>query len=220
MIAIDNNHWELCDSHCSRCFPWIFLYNPLNKYHKLDVIISYSCRNWAIARLSNLQNTRQSQALYPHFQAVVEIFNAHQISTWNPSFPRLPCNYAGLVGRSDYLPRSAVMMWVISGWNIKEWLYLLHCWWECKLVQPLWRTVGRLLKNLEINLPGACQVIQSCPTLCDPMDYSPPRSSVYGILQARILEWVAMPSSRGFSWPRDQTHIYHISWVSRWVLYH
>ena len=46
-----------------------------------------------------------------------------------------------------------------------------------------------------------------CPTLCDPMD-SPPGSSVRGVLQARILEWVTMPSSRGFSWPRDQT------WVS------
>ena len=37
-------------------------------------------------------------------------------------------------------------------------------------------------------------VAQSCPTLCDPMDYSPPDSSVHGILQARILEWVAIPS--------------------------
>ena len=42
-------------------------------------------------------------------------------------------------------------------------------------------------------------------TLCDPMDCSPPGSSVHGILQARILEWVAMPSSRGSSQPRDQT---------------
>ena len=47
--------------------------------------------------------------------------------------------------------------------------------------------------------------LQSCLTLCDPMDCSPPGSSVHGILQARILEWVAMPSSRGSSKPRDQT---------------
>ena len=47
-------------------------------------------------------------------------------------------------------------------------------------------------------------VIQSCPTLCDLMDCSPSGSSVHGILQARILEWVAMPSSRGSSWPRGQ----------------
>ena len=48
----------------------------------------------------------------------------------------------------------------------------------------------------------------SCPvmsTLCDPMDYSPPGSSVHGILQARILEWVAIPFSRGSSQPRNQT---------------
>ena len=44
---------------------------------------------------------------------------------------------------------------------------------------------------------------QSCPTLCDPMDRSPPGSSVLGILQARILEWVAMSSSGGSSRPRD-----------------
>ena len=47
--------------------------------------------------------------------------------------------------------------------------------------------------------------LQSCLTLCDPMDCSLPGSSVHGTLQARILEWVAMPSSRWFSWPRDRT---------------
>ena len=47
--------------------------------------------------------------------------------------------------------------------------------------------------------------IQSCPTLCDPMDCSLPGSSVHGILQMRILEWVAIPFSRGFSWFRDWT---------------
>ena len=47
--------------------------------------------------------------------------------------------------------------------------------------------------------------LQSCPTLCDPMDHSPPGSFVHGILQARILEWVAMPSSKGSSQPRDWT---------------
>ena len=45
--------------------------------------------------------------------------------------------------------------------------------------------------------------LQSCLTLCDLMDYSLPGSSVHGILQARILKWVAMPSSRGSSQPRD-----------------
>ena len=46
-------------------------------------------------------------------------------------------------------------------------------------------------------------VAQSCPTLCDPMDSGPPGSSVHGTFQARILEWVAIPFSRGSSQPRD-----------------
>ena len=48
-----------------------------------------------------------------------------------------------------------------------------------------------------------CLVTKSCPTLCNPIEYSQSVSSVHGILQARILEWVAMPSSRGSSQPRD-----------------
>ena len=61
-----------------------------------------------------------------------------------------------------------------------------------------------------LNCKCACvlaKLLQSCLTLCDPMDCSLPGSSVHGILQARILEWVAMPSSRGPSRPRNQTPI-------------
>ena len=50
-------------------------------------------------------------------------------------------------------------------------------------------------------------VTQSCPTLCIPMDCSLPGSSVRGILQARIVEWVAIPFSRESSQPRNRTHI-------------
>ena len=50
-----------------------------------------------------------------------------------------------------------------------------------------------------------CSVAQSCLTFCNPMDCSPPGSSVHEIFQARILEWAAMPSSRGSSYPRDLT---------------
>ena len=49
------------------------------------------------------------------------------------------------------------------------------------------------------------------------MDSDPAGSSVHGILQARILEWVAMPSSRGSSWLKDQTHVSYISCIGRWV---
>ena len=51
------------------------------------------------------------------------------------------------------------------------------------------------------------EVGQSCPTLCDPIDYSLLGSSVHGIFQARVLEWVAISFSRGSSWPRDRTQV-------------
>ena len=51
------------------------------------------------------------------------------------------------------------------------------------------------------------EVAQSCPTLCDPVDCSPLGFSIHGILQARILEWVAISFSRGSSWSRDQTQV-------------
>ena len=57
--------------------------------------------------------------------------------------------------------------------------------------------------SLQIIVCVCVLFAQSCLTLCDPMDCSPPGSSVRGIFQARILEWVAMPFSRGSSQPRD-----------------
>ena len=62
--------------------------------------------------------------------------------------------------------------------------------------------------------------VQPCLTLCDPMDCSPPGSSLHGIHHARILEWVAMPSSRGSSQIWDRTHVSCVSCFGRQVLYH
>ena len=62
-----------------------------------------------------------------------------------------------------------------------------------------------------MNMYQFSPVAQSCPTLCNPMDCSPPGSSIHGILQARILEWVAISSSRGSSRPRDRTQVSHIA---------
>ena len=80
----------------------------------------------------------------------------------------------------------------------------------------LWHTPGHH------SYPCACmraQSLQSCPTLWDAMDCSPPGSSVHGILQARILEWVARPSSRGSSRSKDLIRISWVSCTGRWVLY-
>ena len=70
--------------------------------------------------------------------------------------------------------------------------------------QSNWATVGLQQNPSNTNGPRGRHNWAS-PILCDPMDCSLLGSSVCGILQARILEWVAMPSSRGSSWPRDQT---------------
>jgi len=59
-----------------------------------------------------------------------------------------------------------------------------------------------------------------CLTLCDQMDCSPPGSSVHGIYQARILEWVAISSFMRSFQPRNQTHIPCISHIDKWILYH
>ena len=62
---------------------------------------------------------------------------------------------------------------------------------------PFWCTYSHYLKQHERSAPAAAtKSLQSCPTLCDPIDGSPPGSSVHGIFQARVLEWVAFV----FSW--------------------
>ena len=63
-----------------------------------------------------------------------------------------------------------------------------------------------------------CEYAQSCPTLYNPINCSPPGSSIRGILQARILEWIALSSSRGSSRPRDQNFVSYVSCIGRWIL--
>ena len=62
-------------------------------------------------------------------------------------------------------------------------------------------------------------VAQSCLTLCGPMDCSLPLFSVRGVFQVRILEWVAISYSGGSSGPRDQTRVFCVSWIGRWILH-
>ena len=83
------------------------------------------------------------------------------------------------------------------------------------MVASIWMCIYKYMYNAYACMHA--KSLQLCPTLCDPMDCSLPGSSVPGILQARILEWIAMPSSRGFSQPKDGTCI---SCIGRQVLYH
>ena len=84
-----------------------------------------------------------------------------------------------------------------------------------------WLKSHQLRMITMIILPSCVHAysLQLCPTLWDPMDCSLPGSSIHGILQARILEWVAMPSSRGSSQPRVETMSLLVSCIGRHVLY-
>ena len=74
---------------------------------------------------------------------------------------------------------------------------------------PVTMSVGKLQNSESVNVSTCLHAksLQSCLTLCNPLDSSSPGSSVHGILQARILEWVAVPFWRGSSQLRDRTHI-------------
>ena len=63
-----------------------------------------------------------------------------------------------------------------------------------------------------------CVHVLALSNSCDPVDCSPPGSSVHGIFQAKILEWVAIFSSRGSSQPRNWTHMSYVSCIGRWIL--
>ena len=78
-------------------------------------------------------------------------------------------------------------------------------------------TNSQTLKNIILYYRFVLSCIR---VFCDPTDCNSPGSSVCGILQARILESVAISSSRGSSQPKDQTYISCISCTGRWILYH
>ena len=85
-------------------------------------------------------------------------------------------------------------IFLTQGWN-QHLLCLLHCQAGSLPLAPL---INKRLLNAYWFQALGCVYTQSCLTLYDPMDYSPPGSSAHGIFQARILEWIAISSSRGF----------------------
>ena len=89
----------------------------------------------------------------------------------------------------QYDPRSPLFFFLKDPWGVRD-----HGFSKANPYPP---KAGFTVKQ---HVPA--KSLQWCLTLCSPMDRSPPGSSVHGILQARTLEWVAMPSSRGSSWPR------------------
>ena len=101
--------------------------------------------------------------------------------------------------RANYGRKGQVeAFWMASTYQYSKKKATPHLWnWKCKSV--------------------SCSVVM---TLFDAMNCSLPGSSVHGILQAKKLEWVPIPFSRGSSQPRDSTHISYVSRIGRQVLYH
>ena len=108
----------------------------------------------------------------------------------------------------------SVVMYGCESWTIKKAecqridAFELWCW--RRLLRVPWtarRSNQSILEEISpgCSLEGEGEVAQSCPTLCNPMDSSQPGSSIHGIFQARILEWIAISFSRGSSRPRDRT---------------
>ena len=105
---------------------------------------------------------------------------------------------------------SCIAGWLFTVWTTSGARYVCmlsrfsHVWLKSQTGKHLW---FKSCKIIIFIMKVETLVSQSCPILCDPMDYNPLGSSVHGILQARILESVAIPSSTGSFWPRDRTHI-------------
>ena len=134
--------------------------------------------------------------------------------------------YKYLNGSSAFKARQWQRSSFLTFCQFAQWNMILLASVLCKMLSPLFSIVKRatfplkvqwrrLLGSLGIYVCTLAKSLQSCLTLCDPVDCSPLGSSVHGILQARILEWVAISFSRGSSWLGDQTHI---SCISRWII--
>ena len=108
-------------------------------------------------------------------------------------------------------------------------IFINHWAWLTQAERQWMRVEARALRwpvaslSKDVTRTGLClraKLLQSSLTLCNPLDRKPGRLLCRGILQARILEWIAIPSSRASSQPRGQAHTPSVSCIGRQVLYH
>ena len=189
--------------------------NLLN--NTLHWLISFHC---FICSASYSAGHCESLSIYSFTEGLVAVAAGSAVSRWpsvvNPfrkclSYRELPCSRTHLAGEA-YIQRL-----IDAGlWRLRAILAKVRTTWRVTLAWELSAELAQVVAEPHcVSLPpdhscflSACMLICS---LCHPMDCNPLGSSVHGILQARILEWVAMPSSRGSSRPRGQTCI---SWGS------
>ena len=104
----------------------------------------------------------------------------------------------------------SIFFWDSVGWTISSKSEDPNC----------LRVKGLVFQSFNFSILADGECAQSCPTLCDLMHCNPPCPSIHGILQARILEQVAISYSRGSSPPRNQIQVSSVSCIGRWILYH
>ena len=119
-----------------------------------------------------------------------------------PGVKNLPCNAENRV--------SVLVKWESTYLGATD--SMCHYYWALRTTKDLAAATKTHIMHARAKL------LQTCLTLCNSMDHSTPGSFVHGILQARILEWVAVSSSRGSSQWRNWAHISYVSCIDRWVL--
>ena len=156
---------------------------------------------------------------------LVGIHNGH----WTPSHCAHPRGHPHNPSHTSFSWNSILLYLFLAAHYRRVSVHL--CFWSSLSQIIIWMDVLRFWKingfslccnsatwPIKFGVSVHAKLLQLCSTLCDPMDCSLPGSSVHGILQARILEWIAMLSSRGSSQPTDQTWVSYISCIGRQVL--
>ena len=125
--------------------------------------------------------------------------------------------YSSMLARRNPWTEELGRLWSIGAQRVG------HDWSDLAHVGPNGTFFGWTSMVISQCMKVKVLVPQSCPTLCNPMDWSPPGSSVYGILQVRTLQWVAISLSKISSWPRNRTWVFCIAggvgiiWATREV---
>ena len=162
--------------------------------------------NAFLCQAGNLSISERSVSLYllpPGQQSLKTNLNKNQLwsllknAHFQPSFLCL-YSWCWVPPRiSTIIPTHVLLLQVVNGPQFKK-----HSS-DRNLEDP----IHRRSHTCESNISVRAKLLQLCPTLCDPMDWSPPSFSVHGILQAKTLEWVAVLSFRGSFQPRDRTQV-------------
>ena len=134
---------------------------------------------------------------------------------WGPSSPTRDQTHAPCIGRQSLNEQTAREISIMLQQLLSEWKIIMRC-----VINTLTFRLPAIGLSLTFLSDSICMCAQSCLTFYDPMDCSPPGSSVPGVFQARILEGVAIPDSRGSSQPRDWTLDSCVSYTGRRVLNH